>query len=400
MPVLIGNCNTIGIIHTSSYITENPVTAIDSSNSKKLLASTDSSDHLYVWNYSNKKNIFNSNNSGFYLSFSANGKYLSDGNWIYNTISWKRNQSIQSQFSSWSPDSSKFIAILDTDLYLWNVNNWTILKNYTVQIQSIAQWSPDGSRIAVLARDEIKIINSSSFNLIKKISVDFDSSSNGIVKGEWTRDSKFLVFSCGEHRLHIYNMTSYKLEKYLYGTSETITALTMDNKYVIAATEKSYLYVWNITQAGVDPIFYKKLSDTLDITKIKFIPQTNSIAVIFYQICNVWIYDFFIEPPRAIAGDDITIPVNTTVFLDGSESIGNISDNNFTWHISELNKTIIGKKVQYYFEIVGLFNISLTIKDNDGIIDVDYLNLTVYNPLDIPSLREFCPDDLNSFHLH
>ncbi len=84
------------------------------------------------------------------------------------------------------------------------------------------------------------------------------------------------------------------------------------------------------------------------------------------------------DPPTADAGDDITILENRPVTFDGASSYDNVGVVNYTWNFTENGTGVVlyGASPNYRFLVSGNHSVFLTIKDNAGNGDTDFL--TVY----------------------
>lgn len=85
------------------------------------------------------------------------------------------------------------------------------------------------------------------------------------------------------------------------------------------------------------------------------------------------------EPPVAKAPAPQTVAAGTVVTLDGSGSSDNVGITNYTWTFDDHGmKTLYGKIVNYKFNNVGNFEVTLTVKDAAGNSDSDttWVNVT------------------------
>jgi hypothetical protein len=96
--------------------------------------------------------------------------------------------------------------------------------------------------------------------------------------------------------------------------------------------------------------------------------------------------------PIAIAGEDIFIDQHETVKFDGTHSSDNIAITNWTWSFSYKGSDVelYGPVPQFTFDEVGIFNVNLTVKDNLGYSDTDFL--TVYVNDTTPPIADAGPD--------
>ena len=82
--------------------------------------------------------------------------------------------------------------------------------------------------------------------------------------------------------------------------------------------------------------------------------------------------------PTASAGPDQTVNENTKVTLDGSASKDNIGVVSYSWTFKdEINQNLTGKTPSYTFNTPGVYNITLTVKDEAGNTATDKVSVTV-----------------------
>jgi len=96
--------------------------------------------------------------------------------------------------------------------------------------------------------------------------------------------------------------------------------------------------------------------------------------------------DFFplVEPitvlsPIALAGPNITIDQHQVVNFNGSRSWGFPAIVNYSWsfNYNSTNHTLYGLTPSFTFHVSGLYNVTLTITDNNGNKDMDWLKVQV-----------------------
>jgi len=83
-------------------------------------------------------------------------------------------------------------------------------------------------------------------------------------------------------------------------------------------------------------------------------------------------------PPRAVAGSDIIVLVNHTVYFNASESMdpdGYIV--NYTWYFPDTTEYVNGSYINHTFLGTGIFNITLNVTDNSSISDADVVQVIV-----------------------
>ncbi len=86
-----------------------------------------------------------------------------------------------------------------------------------------------------------------------------------------------------------------------------------------------------------------------------------------------------VEPPIAVAGDDITIDDGQLVSFDGTGSSDNFQIVKMLWefYLDEELVNLTGKTPKYKFPAPGVYNVTLTVFDGDGQFDTDVMTVTV-----------------------
>jgi PKD repeat protein len=85
------------------------------------------------------------------------------------------------------------------------------------------------------------------------------------------------------------------------------------------------------------------------------------------------------DAPSANAGDDQTVDQGINVTLDGSGSTGTGGVVGWNWSLEYLGGTVHleGETVEFTFDIPGVFDITLTVVDADGLTGADVVRITV-----------------------
>ncbi|MCJ7607734.1 MAG: PKD domain-containing protein, partial [Thermoplasmata archaeon] len=85
------------------------------------------------------------------------------------------------------------------------------------------------------------------------------------------------------------------------------------------------------------------------------------------------------EAPVADAGTDQTVTVGDTVTFDGSGSSDDVDVVNYTWTFTydDEAKTLYGEAPTFDFDIVGTYEVTLTVTDAEGLTDTDTVSIVV-----------------------
>lgn|GEM_PF-2963154 len=88
------------------------------------------------------------------------------------------------------------------------------------------------------------------------------------------------------------------------------------------------------------------------------------------------------EPPVADAGPDQTVNSNTTVLFDGIASNDDIGIANYTWAFiyNGTPQVLFGSAPSFLFDISGVYNVTLTVRDFGNNTDNDTMTVTVVTP--------------------
>lgn len=81
--------------------------------------------------------------------------------------------------------------------------------------------------------------------------------------------------------------------------------------------------------------------------------------------------------PTAEAGDMITVSLDEKITLDASDSKDNTRIVNYTWMILGENDVLYGPRPKYEFEKSGTYDVELTVRDENGNLDQDILEVNV-----------------------
>ncbi len=88
-------------------------------------------------------------------------------------------------------------------------------------------------------------------------------------------------------------------------------------------------------------------------------------------------------PPVAVAGDDLTVPQNTTVTFDGTDSSDDVAIYRWAWVFiyGGEEQNLSEGQVNFTFDIVGAYHVTFTVWDRFGNDDSDSLTVTVLDTI-------------------
>ena len=111
------------------------------------------------------------------------------------------------------------------------------------------------------------------------------------------------------------------------------------------------------------------------------------------MIVNVLTVDNVV--PVANAGADQIVDQGDVVTFDGSASTDNVAVTNYTWTFvyDDVNQTLDDMvNPTFTFDTVGVYTVTLTVKDAAGLTDTDTVNITVVDV--VAPVAEAGPDAL------
>jgi hypothetical protein len=154
-------------------------------------------------------------------------------------------------------------------------------------------------------------------------------------------------------------------------------SLTTDNVDTIQQMNFTWTYndtVKNITLYGPTPT--SSLAK-INVYKVKLVvkDRNGNIGGPAYVWVNVT--DGF--SPVANAGSDITVKQLLKVTFNGSASTDNVGIVNYTWNFTNKGTAVkmYGKAPSFVFDIIGKYNVTLTVKDAAGLTGKDLMVVTV-----------------------
>jgi exo-beta-1,3-glucanase (GH17 family) len=110
-------------------------------------------------------------------------------------------------------------------------------------------------------------------------------------------------------------------------------------------------------------------------TQVPYKPSGSSGGSIYRPITT----PILSQPPIAVAGDNYRGYINKSILFNGSDSYDEYGEIvNAEWNIDNESKQ--GLIVSYIFDKAGEYNVSLTVKDENGAYGVDYANVLVFQP--------------------
>jgi PKD repeat protein len=152
-------------------------------------------------------------------------------------------------------------------------------------------------------------------------------------------------------------------------------------------------WTWELTYDDVDRVIYgPTFSWTFDLAGKYYIYLTVRDAVNLTDRQWVSVYVNDTEAPVAIAPADVQGQQHWTVTLDGGASHDNVGVEVYTWTFAygDDNETLTGRKVDFTFDLAGVFEITLTVVDAHGNTASDTLTVTIMDitPPDLVLVQE------------
>jgi hypothetical protein len=370
------------ITHNANFIRIQKIKTSDeiqdiSININNYIAITTAS-NLELWKLNNESNYITTYPSGNGLAiWSHSGKWFYDGQYIWNAQIWKKVFSLDSEYGDWSEDETQFISCNYNHITLWNTSHWTVKSILRTNFETRVDWLSNNS-IILSSMKNLSIYNINNWNIVKKIDTKPSSAATMNIRTSIESGRKNIAFTSYEFSAKIFNLDTGLINYSLYGHGDRITDIDFSplNDSIISCSEDREIKIWWKSHISENDVNYIHTSNP--IRACQWSPNGQFIIIAsdggIVEVCKKTTNTIL-----AIAGEDQTIELNTNIALDGSGSIGNISESNFIWTISDINNsitTLIGETVWMSFNELGLFHVVLNI--SDGIInDSDEINITV-----------------------
>ena len=139
-------------------------------------------------------------------------------------------------------------------------------------------------------------------------------------------------------------------------------------------------YTWRFNYNGeevilysIDPVFLFDIAGTYPVNLTIGDPDGNSA----WGIINIEVRD--VDNPFIDAGEDVVVDQHQAVSFNGDDSQDNVGIINWTWSFQYDGSTvnIFGEFQKFVFDNAGIYNISVTVKDEAGNTASDYFIVTV-----------------------
>ena len=139
---------------------------------------------------------------------------------------------------------------------------------------------------------------------------------------------------------------------------------------------------WEIVELSI--LMYESMpSHTFDMPGIYNVTLTVTDTIGQTGVDQIVITIVDVTNPVAGAGADDTVTVGTPYALNGTSSIDNVGIVNYTWTFTDVTaQTLYGVEPVYNFARLGVFTITLTVADAEGLTDTDIVVITVID--DVP----------------
>lgn len=293
----------------------------------------------------------------------------------------------------WHPDGSKFFAMEDIGIKIWNATNNDPSVGYARAGSppgtppsgrlTDASWSPDGRYIAISDEDStIKIWNVLSNN---NVIYNFEEHGNPVHSVVWSPNGDLVASGDASGVIKLWKPFTGHIEKTITGHTSTIEDLSWspDGKLLVSGSNDSTMKIWNVkTGTQVTSISFSSAVLAVDWSKVGgkiAYGGLSSNQTARYEVTNA---------PQIIglnanAGADQTVfspnssPVNVT--LNGSQSsdsIGTIVS--YAWSENgTTNATGVNPQVSL---APGTHTITLTVTNDSSATDTDEVVISVVVP--------------------
>jgi parallel beta-helix repeat protein len=117
-----------------------------------------------------------------------------------------------------------------------------------------------------------------------------------------------------------------------------------------------------------------------------------------YPLVNLWDLGDDLIPPVADAGPDLVVDEDTEVFFNGNLSTDDKGLISWTWSFEYEAETISlsGVNPAFWFNVPGVYAVTLVVMDAAGNLDVDHMNVTVRDVTDPVAIALVVVEDVHS----
>ena len=154
-------------------------------------------------------------------------------------------------------------------------------------------------------------------------------------------------------------------------------SMSRDNYDTVAQLNYTWSFndtVKNVTLYGVMPMYSLSKIGSYKVTLVVK-DRADNVA----PSVHTWVNITDGKAPDANAGPDMTVKQNHAAVFNGSASMDNVAIANYTWNFTDKGAPVkmYGKMPSYTFDVMGKYNVTLTVKDAAALTDVDSVVVTV-----------------------
>ena len=174
-----------------------------------------------------------------------------------------------------------------------------------------------------------------------------------------------------EARVSIEDHRFNNVDGRLTGTVPAGTAIRIDGNLTTSASGSNGSYCYSLPNGEYDIEFTYNGSNLNKTIFVKY------AWVTYYNVTDHMIFDQVY--PTANAGADQVSKEGASVTFDGSLSTDNVGIFNYTWtfNYSGVLKNLYGVAPSFKFNIMGTYNVTLTVRDEAGFSDSDIMTVIV-----------------------
>ena len=224
------------------------------------------------------------------LSFSPDKQWLAttseDGSvriWTADNVQLSRiflNHNKRVRSLCWSPDSKYLAGVSDTDLFIWEIASWRLLKNYPNLGEGLSglSWSPTGTKLLVAGRNaDDEYVLTWNFDSRQQ-----DRKIRGYAAGAWLYDGNVILHSINQKTLDIFDIQDGKKLKSL---GKAVEFLVSANGKIIAMSDgKEVGFIDIETQKG----FGQTVLLPANKTRSEFLSRDGNYLVTLGDQLDIW----------------------------------------------------------------------------------------------------------------
>jgi WD40 repeat protein len=291
---------------------------------------------------------------------------------------------------AFSPDGNYVLSgHNDSTMILWDVVSGEKIRTFSGHSDNVSSvaFSPDGHYALSGSRDKtLKLWDVFSGDDIRT----FSGHSLSVRSVAYSPNSRYALSGSRDKTLKLWDVFSGDELRTFSGHSDDVSsvAFSPDGRYILSGSDDNTLKLWNIA-SGAEIRTFSGHSDNVD--SVTFSPDGRyALSGSWDKTLKLWETGLG-SPTSANAAPTASFTLSTSkgkaplsITLDASsssDSDGTIVE--YAWSISD-GRTLVGPNKEITFESAGTYEITLTVKDNEGLTHSSHKTVTV-EKVEIPN---------------